>query len=197
MKNKIFLAIIVSVFAIAVAYLANTAFKMKPISDVSHLGGEFSLQGKQGEVKLSDFKGKVSILYFGFTTCPDVCPMALSHLRTKLSSLTEEKRNKIQTIFVSVDWKRDTPEKTQEYASFFGHNIVGLTGSRDEIDKVTRLYSVYYSFVDLEDSELGYTVDHTSRYFVIDGESKLVGMFSDVQNDPKFMKVLENSIGRL
>lgn len=128
-------------------------------------GGEFTLQGKEKTVSLSDFKGKTVILYFGFATCPDVCPMSLSYIKKAIKNVDE---TQVQVIFVSVDHKRDNPKKVDKYAKFFHPNFIGVTGSEEEIKKVTKQYEVYYKFIDMPDSAMGYTVDHTSRFFIID-----------------------------
>lgn len=129
-------------------------------------GGDFTLQGSEGAVKLSQYTGKVVILYFGFATCPDVCPMSLSYLNRALKKI--DKRNEIQAIFISVDYKRDNPAKVDKYAKFFNKNFIGITGSKEEIEKVTKQYEVYFKFIDMPESAVKYTVDHTSRFFIID-----------------------------
>lgn len=197
MKNKVITLIAICALAFGLGFY----FSQKKYNDLPEIpqaiGGDFTLQSAKGPVSLHDFKGQVSVLYFGFTTCPDVCPLSLTKLRSKLKDLPEEVSSKITPIFISVDWKRDTPEKVSEYASFFGDNIVGLTGSEDEINKVTRMYSAYYTFTPLKDSKIGYTVDHSSRFYIIDGNGKFIASYSDLDNDPEFVKTLEKTVRSL
>ena len=116
-------AILIVVFA--VIYRMNYSTK-GPVTDARAIGlqgGDFTVESGDGEVSLSDFEGKTVILYFGFASCPDVCPMSLSYLNSVLKDI--ENRDQVQVIFVSVDYKRDTPEKVSEYAKFFDKNFIG------------------------------------------------------------------------
>ena len=151
----------------------------------AHMGGDFSLQSKEGDYHLKDLKGKPSILYFGFTSCPDICPISLSRLNQAIDKIDPSIHNKINKVFISVDWKRDTPQKVQEYASHFG-NYIGLSGNQKQIEDMTKKYAVHFQFVEMKDSAMKYTVDHTSRFYVLNSDGKLMNTFSDINNDPKF-----------
>jgi protein SCO1/2 len=140
----------------------------------TRLGGDFTLTSAQGPVSLSDFRGKVSVLYIGYASCPDVCPTALAVLTQSLKQLEAEDREQVQGIFISVDPERDTPEKLAEYAAFFSPRIIGVTGSQDQIDQVVRQYGAFYRKVEMKDSAMGYAVDHSSRLYLIDREGRLV-----------------------
>jgi len=140
----------------------------------TRLGGDFTLTSAQGPVSLSDFRGKVSVLYIGYASCPDVCPTALAVLTQSLKQLDAEEREQVQGIFISVDPERDTPEKLAEYAAFFSPRIIGVTGSQDQIDQVVRQYGAFYRKVEMKDSAMGYAVDHSSRLYLIDREGRLV-----------------------
>ncbi len=143
----------------------------------TRLGGDFTLTSAQGPVSLSDFRGKVSVIYIGYASCPDVCPTALAVLTQSLKQLDAEEREQVQGIFISVDPERDTPEKLAEYAAFFSPRIIGVTGSQDQIDQVVRQYGAFYRKVDMKDSAMGYAVDHSSRLYLIDREGRLVQTF--------------------
>lgn len=158
-----------------------TAFMLRPQSVATdpmnanlQLGGDFTLQSAEGPVSLSDFKGQVSVIYIGYASCPDVCPTALAVLTQSLRQLSESEREQVQGIFISVDPERDTPAKLADYTAFFSPRIVGVTGSREEIDKVVRQYGAFYRIVDMEDSAMGYAVDHSSRLYLVDREGRLV-----------------------
>ncbi len=140
----------------------------------TRLGGDFTLTSAQGPVSLSDFRGKVSVIYIGYASCPDVCPTALAVLTQSLKQLDAQEREQVQGIFISVDPERDTPEKLAEYAAFFSPRIIGVTGSQDQIDQVVRQYGAFYRKVDMKDSAMGYAVDHSSRLYLIDREGRLV-----------------------
>jgi len=136
-------------------------------------GGDFTLQSAKGPVKLSDFRGKVVLLYFGYTHCPDICPTALALTMAALKELNESELAQIQTLFISVDPERDTPERLDEYTHFFHPNILGITGTKSEIDNVTKHFGAYYRIPGHVSGE-NYAVDHSSQTLVIgkDGEIK-------------------------
>lgn len=158
-------------------------------------GGDFTLASKNGPWKLSETNGKVRILYFGFTHCPDVCPLSLSKLKKELKKLTQKQREKILPVFISVDYKRDKPDRVQEYATFFGDDFIGLTGNEKEIRDVAKKYGVYFEFTPLKDSKMGYTVDHTSRFFLINKKGKYANSFSDIQDNKDFIEELKKLTG--
>ncbi len=138
------------------------------------LGGDFSLTSAQGPVSLSDFRGKVSVIYIGYASCPDVCPTALAVLTQSLKQLPDNQREQIQGIFISVDPERDTPEKLADYTAFFSPQIIGITGTREQIDRVVRQYGAFYRKVELKDSAIGYAVDHSSRLYLVNRDGQLV-----------------------
>jgi len=136
-------------------------------------GGDFTLQSHKGPVKLSDFKGKVVLIYFGYTYCPDICPTSLALTTAALKELNESELAQTQTLFISVDPERDTPDRLVEYAHFFHPNILGITGTKPEIDDITKRFSAYYRIPDHVSGE-NYAVDHSSQTLVIgkNGEIK-------------------------
>jgi protein SCO1/2 len=135
-------------------------------------GGEFSLQSADGPVTLNDYRGKVIVLYFGYTFCPDICPTSLSLLSVTLNELTAEELQQVQAIFVSVDPERDTLEHLKTYAGYFHKNIIGATGSREQIDAAVKKYGAGYNIIKSA-SEADYSVDHTSYTYIIDKSGKL------------------------
>lgn len=131
-------------------------------------GGNFTLQSDKGEVSLSDFKGKVVALYFGYMSCPDICPTSLWNLTQAVGLLTPQQASEVQGMFVSVDPERDSARALGIFVRGFIENFVGLTGTREQIDKVARQYSVVYQKVPLKDSAMGYVIDHSSVIYLID-----------------------------
>lgn len=138
-------------------------------------GGDFTLHEGDKPVRLSDFKGKAVLLFFGYTSCPDVCPTSLAFMSSSLKSLSEAEQEKVQVLFISVDPERDTPEKLQEYTHYFHSKIKGITGSKTEIDGVVKQYGAAYQKVASE-SAMGYLVDHSSSVFVINPQGQFVDM---------------------
>lgn len=132
-----------------------------------NLGGDFTLESDAGPVSLSDYRGKVVPIYFGYTFCPDICPTTLGAMTAALEKLTPEERAQVQGLFISVDPERDTPQRVGEYASHFHPNMQGLTGSPEAIAEVAKRYLVIYEKVEMQDSAMGYAVDHSSIIYVV------------------------------
>lgn len=143
----------------------------------------FTLQGAQGDVSLSDFRGKMVILYFGYTFCPDVCPASLSALAGAMNILGK-KAERVQVIMVSVDPERDTPAEIDAYAKHFNPNFIGITGSPEEVAQVATLYGIYYAKAEGSVAS-GYLVEHTATLMVIDesGALKLLLPFGVTAED--------------
>ena len=137
-------------------------------------GGEFSVLTDTGAKNLSDYRGKGVILYFGYRSCPDICPTSLGFSAAAMNQLDEATLEKLQLIFYSVDPERDTPAIVSEYAAYFHPSFIGGTNTREEIDKATANYGAFYRMVESE-SSLGYLVDHSARLYLIDPQGKLVG----------------------
>ena len=138
------------------------------------MGGDFSLTNQEGRrVSQSDFAGQYRIVYFGFASCPDVCPVDLQTIGAGLRQFESEhpdRAAKVQPIFISVDPARDTPEVLREYVANFHPRLVGLTGTPEELAQVARRYGVYYRIGDPAEGAdpQSYLVDH-SRLVVLYG----------------------------
>ncbi len=128
---------------------------------------DFTLPNQYGQTtSLSDYSGKVVLLYFGYTACPDVCPTTLAEL-TKATDLLGERADEVQTIMITVDPERDTPEIMAEYLAHFHPHFLGLVGTPDEVAQIATYYGVYYKKQEA-DSVLGYLVDHTATVMLVD-----------------------------
>jgi protein SCO1/2 len=131
------------------------------------LGGDFTLVSDQGPVSLQDLRGKVVPIYFGFTHCPDVCITSLGNIAAGLKALSDEERSQVQPLFISVDPERDDPARVGEYVRYFDPGFIGLSGTLDEVTRVAQSHFVIFEKVPLEDSDLGYTMDHSSIIYVV------------------------------
>jgi protein SCO1/2 len=137
---------------------------------------DFTLQGSNGRpVALSEFHGRPVLLYFGYTTCPDVCPTTLADLRVALQELGRD-ADKVQVLFVSVDPERDTPERLGAYLQYFNPSFIGLSGPLGEIEAIASRFGVYFA-KNKANSAADYLVDHTSAVLLLDGEGRLRLMF--------------------
>ncbi|NTU82631.1 MAG: SCO family protein [Chloroflexales bacterium] len=129
---------------------------------------DFTLTDEQGQpFTLSAQQGKVTVLFFGFTTCPDICPTELSNLAAATRQLGDDAKN-VQVAFVSLDPERDTVERLSQYVSAFDPSFKGLRGEKALIDPITKEYGAFYERRDLPGSALGYTIDHSTVTYVID-----------------------------
>lgn len=137
-------------------------------------GGEFTLQSADGPVSLKDYRGKVVLVYFGYTFCPDICPTELTNTAAALKLLKPEDGSRVAVLFVSVDPERDTPAHLKEYTAFFHPAMVGVTGTPAEVAAVAKQYGVFYAR-QKTDSASGYVVDHSAEIFVVDRSGRLDG----------------------
>lgn len=138
-------------------------------------GGDSTLTSVQGPVRLGDFRGKVVMLFFGYTSCPDICPLSLARIGACLSSLEAGDAQHVRGLFVTLDPGRDTAERMHQYAEFFHPGIIGLTGAKAAIDEVTARYGVVHERKSAPDSALGYTISHPDTIFLIDRDGELAG----------------------
>lgn len=137
-------------------------------------GGGFTFSSVRGPVSLDDLEGKVAMLFFGYTSCPDVCPLSLAKIGACLSSLEAGQAQHVDALFVTLDPGRDTAERMHRYAEFFHPDIIGLTGARKEIDEVAARYGVAYERKPSPESALGYTISHPDTILLLDGDGVLV-----------------------
>lgn len=141
-------------------------------SDTEKTGGPFTLESTTGKVSLSDFRGKVVVLYFGYTSCPDICPTSLVTIASAINLLDDKDKMQIQPVMISLDPERDTPELLKQYVSHFYPNMIGLTGSQENIKRIAKNYQINFR-KKITDSSIDYMVDHSSVYFIIDRDGKL------------------------
>ena len=133
---------------------------------------EFTLQSPAGPVSLSDYRGKVVLIYFGYTFCPDVCPTSLASLAQALSALTPAELEKTKSFLISVDPERDTPDVLKVYAPHFHPSITGLSGTPEQIAQVARQYGARY-MKQKPNSDGLYAVDHSAFTYVVAADGKL------------------------
>lgn len=159
-----------------------------PIYD--SIGGDFTLPTSQGDsLSLHDLKGRVVFLNFGYTNCPDVCPVVLNRLaklEKELASQQPDYQNSLQTLFISVDPERDTATYLKEYLAFFDQDFIGLSGSLEQIQEVTKRYAVY--FEKQPEAEDGYQVIHNDKIFLLDKKGRIRALFSQSDPDEKVLQ---------
>jgi protein SCO1/2 len=138
------------------------------------LGGNFTLSSVNGDISLSDFKGKVVLLYFGFVNCSQVCPISMGIIQQTIENMAAEEVEQIQVLMISVDIDNDNVDIVDQYAKRFNQDFIGLTGTLDEINHVVDEYGSYYSPTELKDIDEGRAFRHSSRFYVINRQGELV-----------------------
>lgn len=144
------------------------------------LGGDFILTDQDGKkFGTKDLRGKIVLLFFGYTNCPDVCPLTLARYGAAYKLLGDG-GNDVQSVFVSVDPRRDTPEKLKKYLGYYKFNPIGLTGTEEEVAKVSQMYKIIF-VKRLTGNSSGYLFDHSTASFLIDKKGRVRHLFG--QND--------------
>ena len=138
-------------------------------------GGDFTLESAGGPVSLKDYRGKLVLVYFGYTFCPDICPTSLASTAEGLKQLKPEEAARVAMIFISVDPERDTPPRLKEYAEFFHPSLVGVTGTPENLAEIAKSYGVFYAKQKVETAGGGYVVDHSADTYVVGPDGQLVG----------------------
>jgi len=166
------------IFIITGAWSCKTESPKLEILDT--LGGDFTLTDQNGKAfNLKDVRGKAVLLFFGYTSCPDVCPLTLAKFNAAYKKLGGS-ADQVKTIFISVDPQRDKPEKLKQYLSYFKYEPIGLTGTPEELTKVAQLFKVLF-VKRLTGTSSGYLFDHSTATFLIDKQGRVRHLFG--QND--------------
>ena len=133
--------------------------------------------GGDKPASLKDFNGKAVLLFFGYTSCPDICPNTLAILRQVYTDLGEQ-ADKVQVIYITVDPDRDTPQRVADYAAIFHPDFIGLSGGLEALEASWAAYGVYREIDDTSGSSAGYLVTHSARLYLIDPQGKLLLSYS-------------------
>ncbi|KAH9616038.1 hypothetical protein KSS87_022145 [Heliosperma pusillum] len=160
---------------------ASNTVRQGPSVGQAAIGGPFNLINHEGKtVTDKDFLGKWTVMYFGFTHCPDICPDELLKLAAAVDKIKEKSGIEIVPVFISVDPERDTVEQVGDYVKEFHPKLIGLTGDPEEIRKVARAYRVYYMKTTEEDSD--YLVDHSIVMYLMSPEMDFVKFYGKNNN---------------
>ena len=163
-----------------------------PLKDYGGIGGAFELQDQRGELfRLEQLEGRPAMLFFGYTYCPDICPVTLSKMAAVYRLLDLEPTD-LQTIFITVDPERDTQEKLAEYLAYFQIGALGLTSTPDKIDAVVRQYGGYYALNKQEESA-DYLADHSTYTYLIDQQGQVRFLFRH-GDSPEYMAAVSRQL---
>ena len=183
--TKVIITISIIIAAISVYLLLAIELPDKPlagqggpINETSLIGGDFALTDHNGKEFNSEMmKGRMSLVYFGFTFCPDICPTSLQKLTNVINTL-EKYRIDVLPIFITIDPDRDTPELLKEYLGHFHSKFIGLTGNIDQTKKTADLYKVFYAIAgDQEAHGNNYMIDHSSFVYLMDKNASYIYHF--------------------
>jgi len=152
----------------AIPATAQTETTETTPTETAQIGGTFSLTNQDGiAVSDADFKGKVMLVFFGFTNCGDVCPTTTASF-AKILGILGANASQIAPIFISVDPTRDTPEVLKKYVSNFDTRIIGLTGTDEQLKQAASAYKTYFSVNKKDSADKNYEVDHSSFIYLMD-----------------------------
>jgi len=142
------------------------------------IGGAFTLTSTHGTtVTEQSYRGKIQLVYFGYTYCPDACPIMLNTIASALDELGPLAA-RVQPLFITIDPQRDTPEVLAQFVESFNPRIVGLTGTPAQIAAAAKAFGVYYAPYETADAPDGYLMDHTSTAFVMNVDDYFVATFT-------------------
>src|SRR5262249_47340150 len=165
----------------AIYFGSNYLRDDRGLPKVAEIGGPFSLVDHRGKsVTNRDYLGKPTLVFFGFTHCPDVCPTTLYEISNMLGQLKPD-ADRMNVLFITVDPERDTPEQLALYLSSFDPRITGLSGTSESIAAALDAYQVYSRKVPLKDGD--YTMDHSAAIFMMDSKGQYVGTISHRETD--------------
>ena len=179
-KNSISMLVIVITIVIGIYII--TQYKNKKINDIN-IGGSFKLINQKGEQYSSELRSKKKVLYFGYTFCPDVCPIDILKISRFVDKSPELIKN-FDFIFITVDPERDNQSQMKNFMSNFNENFIGLTGETKVIDDVLSKYRIYVKR-NKEGNE-NYLVDHSSLIFLINEKDEYITHFSPKDFEDKF-----------
>ena len=191
--NNLFLKVSILYASILLIIALIIYFKIDEVSKKNDLkfDTQFNLTSHKGE-KISEkiLSSRPTIVFFGFTHCPEVCPTTLYEISSWINEIKLSKEQ-IQVLFISLDPKRDTVQKLEEYLSNFDETFKGLTGDENEIVKLANSWGIYRKIVSTEDD---YTIDHTSTIFLINQNFSLKGTIAYREHSDVAIAKIKNLI---
>lgn len=184
-----------TVFLLAIVVLLGTLYARNHFEEravardalpvIASLGGDFSLPATTGdEVSLAQFRNRLVLLNFGYTSCPDVCPTVLARMRQLLLGLGDA-ASEVQPLFVTIDPERDTLEVLKPYLAYFHPAFIGLSGNEEQTRTAADLFKVYY--VREGENANGYDFTHSDRIYLIDRQGQVRATFAAYTTDAEML----------
>ncbi len=163
------------------------------LKGVPQIGGAFTLVDQTGKtVSDKDFLSRPALVFFGFTHCPEVCPTTLFELTNRLKTLGTM-ADRLQVLFITSDPERDTPGQLSLYLQSFDPRVVGLSGTREQVDRAIAAFKVITKKVELDGG--GYNVDHTASVFMMDSKSRFTGLIDYHENEATALQKMRRLAG--
>ena len=188
MKKKIRISFI-GILLLMAAGISSCKHEQPKLEILDTIGSDFTLTDQNGKAfNLKDVRGKVVLMFFGYTNCPDVCPITLAKFGAAYNKLGSS-AGEVKTIFISVDGQRDTPEKLKKYLSYFKYDPIGLTGTPEEISKVVKSFKVLF-VKRLTGNSNGYLFDHSTATFLIDKQGRVRHLFGQTDRPETIANVI-------
>jgi len=158
-------------------------------------GGDFTLDAASGPFDLKAQRGKVVLIYFGYTFCPDICPTNLMLMAQALNALDKDELARVQGVFISVDPERDTLDRLATYTKYFHPSIIGVTGKPEHIAKIAKQYGAVYRKVE-DESRGGYLIDHSANTYVIAPDGSLHTILPHATPPEDILKVIRSLLSQ-
>ncbi|WP_442488493.1 SCO family protein [Halomonas litopenaei] len=169
------LGLVLAAVVMLAAALLWTFKPWQPAAQNGLVAGEIQLASTVGDFSLSDLDDdQLAVIFFGYTWCPDVCPMSLAVVRQARQALPEDQRRRVVPLMISVDPERDTLERLSEYLEAFGDDFIGATGSQAELADIGERYGVVWRKVETPESAVEYLVDHSASLYLVDAKGEII-----------------------
>lgn len=166
------------------------------VDDGMPRGGPIALPSTAGEFTLAGLDDdQVAVVFFGYTHCPDVCPMSLAVMRQALARLDETERERVVPVLISVDPARDDLARLEAYLAHFGPQFIGATGNQTQLEAIGERYGVFWRKVDAGDATLGYTVDHSASLFIVNAQGRILQRVLYSPTPHALSAALEHTLG--
>ena len=197
--TKHFKFITIGLFILALSYLGyNMLYPHSPQlvgytkqTGTPTIGGIFTLTNMTGDtVTEKDLLGKYSLIYFGFTNCPDICPTSLQNIALAMEALPKPQQDQIQPIFITLDPERDKPRHLKEYVTYFHPRFWGLSGTKQQIKQAAKAYRIYYKIAEHEPGQ-DYSVDHSGYLYLMGPDGQFMTHFNHDSSDTEIIKKLQ------
>ena len=168
---------------------------MRVDPQAARFAADFELTDHNGMMQADeDFRGRWMLVFFGFTNCPDVCPMGLATIAQVMDDLGS-KSEAVQPLFITIDPERDTPGVLATYVPQFGSGILGLSGTPDQIERTAKTFKIYYQKIEEAASPDSYTMGHTSAFLLFDPQGDFVRLYEYNQEPAVILSDLQKRLG--